>query len=57
MTCIRDAMNSFHFVPDLVTLSLALTTSREQIAPSMETDGFLVVATTVFAGSPFLNLP
>ena len=32
-------MNSFHFVPALVTLSPTLTTQREQIASNMEIDG------------------
>lgn len=48
-------MNCFHFVLAFVTLSPTLTTPREQIAPSMGTDGPLAVATTTFAGSPFLS--
>ena len=57
MTCIRNAMNSFYFVPALVTFSPTFMTPREQIAPSMETDDPLVVATTTFASSPFFDLP
>ncbi|EIE77565.1 hypothetical protein RO3G_02269 [Rhizopus delemar RA 99-880] len=37
MTCIRNAMNFFHFIPALVTLGPILTTPKKQIVPSMET--------------------
>ena len=52
MTCIRNAMSSFRFVPVLVTLSPKLKTPKNKLRLVWK----LAVAITLFSGSPFLDL-